>query len=99
MDVETYISSEMAGFEFLIALGSLIGLFELVMGALLLFFGGRSFKSKGLKILLIIETKYFATFLEDQMALSSLGYRQACIINTVQKERFLFYTPDFVSLK
>jgi hypothetical protein len=45
------------------------------------------------------ETKYFTTFLEDQMALSSLGYRQACIINTVQKERFLFYTPDFVSSK
>ena len=45
------------------------------------------------------EAKYFTTSLEDQMALSSLGYRQACIINTVQKERFLFYTPDFVSLK
>lgn len=44
------------------------------------------------------EAKYFTTSLEDQMALSSLGYRQACIINTVQKERFLFYTPDFVSL-
>jgi hypothetical protein len=45
------------------------------------------------------EAKYFTTSLEDQMALSSLGYRQACIINAVQKERFLFYTPDFVSLK
>jgi len=45
------------------------------------------------------EAKYFTTSLEDQMALSNLGYRQACIINTVQKERFLFYTPDFVSLK
>jgi len=45
------------------------------------------------------EAKYFTTSLEDQMALSSLGYRQACIINTVQKERFLFYTPDFVSPK
>ena len=43
----------MAGFQFLIALGSLIGLFGLVVGALLLFFGGRPFKSKGLIILLI----------------------------------------------
>ncbi|GAH68040.1 unnamed protein product [marine sediment metagenome] len=53
MDVDTYFSAVMAGFEFLIALGSLIGLFGLVVGSLLLFFGGRSFKSKGLKILFI----------------------------------------------
>ena len=45
------------------------------------------------------EAKYFTTSLEDQMSLSSLGYRQACIINTVQKERFLFYTPDWISPK
>ncbi len=45
MDVDTYITAVMAGFEFLIALGSLIGLFGLVMGTLLLFFGGRPFKS------------------------------------------------------
>ena len=51
MDVDTYISAVVAGFEFLIALGSLIGLFGLVVGALLLFFGGRPFKRKGLKIL------------------------------------------------
>ncbi len=43
MDVDTYFSSGVAGFEFLIALGSLIGLFGLVVGALLLFFGGRPF--------------------------------------------------------
>jgi hypothetical protein len=53
MDVDTYISAVVAGFEFLIALGSLIGLFGLVVGSLLLFFGGRPFKSKGLKILFI----------------------------------------------
>lgn len=41
------------------------------------------------------EAKYFTTSLEDQMSLSSLGYRRACIINAVRKERFLFYTPDF----
>lgn len=44
----------------------------------------------------INEAKYFTNSLEDQMSLSSLGYRQACIINAVQKERFLFYTPDLV---
>ena len=53
MNVDTYFSSVLAGFEFLIALGSLIGSFGLVVGALLLFLGGRPFKSKGLKILLI----------------------------------------------
>jgi hypothetical protein len=45
------------------------------------------------------ETKYFTTSLEDQMSLSSLGYKQACILNIVQKECFLFYTPDLVSPK
>ena len=34
MDVDTYFSSVVAGFEFLIALGSLIGVFGLVVGAL-----------------------------------------------------------------
>ena len=49
MDVDTYFSSVIAGFEFLIALGSLIGVFGLVVGALLLFFGGRPSKGTGLK--------------------------------------------------
>jgi len=53
MDVDSYFSSVIAGFEFLIALGSLIGVFGLVVGALLLFFGGRPSKGTGLKILLI----------------------------------------------
>ena len=53
MDVDTYISAVIDGFEFLIALGSLIGVFGLVVGAFLLFFGGRLYKDKGLKILLI----------------------------------------------
>ena len=44
----------------------------------------------------INETKYFTTSLEEQMSLSSLGKRQACIINAVRKQRFLFYTPDLV---
>jgi len=47
----------------------------------------------------INETKYFTTSLEDQMALSILGKRRACIINSVRKERFLFYTPDFIPPK
>ncbi len=44
----------------------------------------------------IKEARFFTNSLEDQMSLSCLGYRQACIINAVQKERFLFYTPDLV---
>ena len=44
----------------------------------------------------INEVKYFTTSLEEQMSLSSLGKRQACIINAVRKQRFLFYTPDLV---
>ncbi len=53
MDVGSYFSEVFAGFEFLIALGSLIGLFGLVIGVFMLFFGGRPFKGKGLKIMLI----------------------------------------------
>ena len=53
MDVGSYFSEVFAGFDFLIALASLIGLFGLAMGAFMLFFGGRPFKSKGLKILII----------------------------------------------
>ncbi len=53
MDVASYFSEVFEGFEFLIALGSLIGIFGLVIGGFMLFFGGRPFKSKGLKILLV----------------------------------------------
>ena len=53
MDVASYFSEVFAGFEFLIALSSLIGIFGLVIGGFMLFFGGRPFKSKGLKIMLI----------------------------------------------
>ena len=44
----------------------------------------------------INEAKYFTNSLKDQISLSNLGYRQACIINAVRKELFLFYTPDLV---
>ncbi|GAH40944.1 hypothetical protein ES705_35142 [subsurface metagenome] len=72
MDVDTYFSSGVAGFEFLIALGSLIGLFGLVVGALLLFFGGRPFKSKGLKILLIsILRAFIQQFLGKRSSIGS----------------------------
>jgi len=53
MDVASYLSEVFAGFEFLIALASLIGIFGLVIGGFMLFFGGRPFKSKGLKIMLV----------------------------------------------
>ena len=53
MDVGSYFLDVLAGFEFLIALGSLIGIFGLVLGGFMLFFGGRPFKSKGLKIVLV----------------------------------------------
>ena len=53
MDVTSYFSEVFAGFEFLIALASLIGIFGLVIGGFMLFFGGRPFKSKGLKIMLV----------------------------------------------
>ena len=53
MDVGSYFLEVLAGFEFLIALASLIGIFGLVLGGFMLFFGGRPFKSKGLKIMLV----------------------------------------------
>jgi len=53
MDVASYFSEVFAGFDFLIALASLIGIFGLVIGGFMLFFGGRPFKSKGLKIMLV----------------------------------------------
>jgi len=53
MDVGSYFSEILGGIDFLMALGSLIGFFGLVLGIALLFFGGRPFKSKGLKILII----------------------------------------------
>jgi hypothetical protein len=53
MDVASYFSEVLEGFEFLIALGSLIGIFGVVIGGFMLFLGGRPFKSKGLKIMLV----------------------------------------------
>ena len=53
MDVGSYFSDVLNGIDCLMALGSLIGFLGLVLGVALLFFGGRPFKSKGLKILVI----------------------------------------------
>ena len=53
MDLGSYFSDVSAGIDFLMALGSLIGFFGLVLGIGMLFLGGRPFKSKGLKILII----------------------------------------------
>ena len=53
MDAGSYFSDVIAGFEFLMALASLVGLFGVFLGGYMLFFGGRPFKSKGLKILLV----------------------------------------------
>ena len=53
MDVGSYFSDVLAGIDFLMALTSLIGFFGAIVGVALLFLGGRQFKSKGLKILVI----------------------------------------------
>ncbi len=53
MDVGSYFSDVLGGIDFLMALCSLIGFFGLVVGAAMLFLGGRQFKSKGLKVLVI----------------------------------------------
>ena len=53
MDLNSYFSDVLEGVEFLIALGSLIGLFGLFFGVIMLIFGGRPFKSKAIKIVLI----------------------------------------------
>ena len=53
MDLESYFYGIMEGFQFLQALGSLIGLFGLVFGLIMLFFGGRFAKTKAIKIVII----------------------------------------------
>ena len=53
MDVGSYFSDVLAGIDFLMALASLIDFFGAIIGVALLFLGGRQFKSKGLKILVI----------------------------------------------
>ena len=53
MDAGSYFSDILAGIDFLIALASLIGFFGAIVGVALLFLGGRQFKSKGLKVLVI----------------------------------------------
>ena len=53
MDAGSYFSDVLAGIDFLMALASLIGFFGTIVGVALLFLGGRQFKSKGLKILMI----------------------------------------------
>lgn len=53
MDTGSYLSDVFAGFEFLMALGSLVGIFGVMLGGYMLFFGSRPFKTKGLKILLV----------------------------------------------
>jgi len=53
MDVGSYFSDVLAGIDFLMALGSLIGFFGIVLGGAMLFIGGRQLKSKGLKVLVI----------------------------------------------
>lgn len=53
MDAGSYFSDVLAGMDFLMALGSLIGFFGVIFGVAMLFLGGRQFKSKGLKVLVI----------------------------------------------
>ena len=53
MDLESYFYGIMEGLQFLQAVGSLIGLFGLVLGIIILIFGGRFNKAKALKIVII----------------------------------------------
>ena len=53
MDAGSYFSDVLGGIDFLMALGSLIGFFGAIIGVAMLVLGGRQFKSKGLKILVI----------------------------------------------
>ena len=53
MDAGSYFSDVLGGIDFLMALGSLIGFFGVLLGLAMLFLGGRQFKSKGLKVLVI----------------------------------------------
>lgn len=52
MDLAEYLSRVEEGFEFLIALGSLIGLFGVIFGILILLAGSHS-KSTAIKLILI----------------------------------------------
>jgi len=53
MDAGSYIFDGLEGIDFLMALTSLIGFFGAIVGVAMLFLGGRQFKSKGLKVLVI----------------------------------------------
>jgi hypothetical protein len=53
MDAGSYFSDVLAGIDFLMALASLIGFFGAIVGVALLFLGGRQFKSKALKVIMI----------------------------------------------
>ena len=53
MDVGSYFSDVLAGIDFLMALCSLIGFLVAIIGVAMLFLGGRQFKSKGMKVLVI----------------------------------------------
>lgn len=53
MDAGSYFADIMGGIDFLMALGSLIGFFGTILGAAMLVVGGRQYKSKGLKVLLV----------------------------------------------
>lgn len=53
MDLGSYLADVFEGVDFLLALGSLVGFFGTVLGFAMLVMGGRQYKSKGLKVLLV----------------------------------------------
>lgn len=53
MDLDSYFSGIMEGFLLIQAIGSLIGLFGLSFGFLMLLLGGRSFRGKAINIVLV----------------------------------------------
>jgi len=53
MNVEEYVSAVIDGFEFLIALGSLLGLLGLIAGFVLLFLGGHYSRRTAFNILIV----------------------------------------------
>jgi len=53
MDVVSYYKSILEGLEFIRALGSIIGILGLVIGALMLVGGGRAFKKTAISVVII----------------------------------------------
>lgn len=53
MNIEEYVSMVIDGFEFLIALGSLVGLLGLIVGIALLLLGGHYSRKTAIEIIIV----------------------------------------------